>query len=164
MHSHGDAGRQSYIGWGAGALGVDGIGVGVNKIMSLLGSALLNRRIVGAAILAVVLFTLAVDLAGLVFPCPYCRVQRFALGVLALILMLKSYDALWSRYIAAVVGMMGLVVGISQNFNHIKKINNGSFDWSALWIGHPWILSGLAILALTWQLFLIFDVDTRSAR
>jgi len=48
----------------------------VNKIMSLLGSALLNRRIVGAAILAVVLFTLAVDLEGLVFPCPYCLIQR----------------------------------------------------------------------------------------
>lgn len=57
---------------------------------------------------------------------------------------------------------MGLVVGGNQNFNHIKKINNGS--WSAFLIGRPWILSGLAILALTWQIFLIFDVDGRSVR
>lgn len=79
-------------------------------------------------------------------------------------MMMKSYDALLWRYITAVVGMMGLVVGISQNFNHIKKINSGSFDWSALWIGHPWILSGLAILALIWQLFLVFDVNRYSTR
>lgn len=131
-------------------------------IVQGLGKALLNRRIIGGAVLMVVLFTLALDLAGLVFPCPYCRVQRFALGVLALIMMLKSYDALLWRYISAVVGMMGLVVGITQYFNHIKKINNGSFDWAAVWIGHPWVLSGLAILALTWQLLLIFDVDKRS--
>lgn len=138
--------------------------IDMNKIMDVFRSALLNRCIVGGAILVVVLFTLAVDVAGLVYPCPYCRVQRFALGVIALIMMMKSYDALLWRYITAVVGMMGLVVGISQNFNHIKKINNGSFDWSALWIGHPWILSGLAILALIWQLFLVFDVDRYSAR
>jgi disulfide bond formation protein DsbB len=136
----------------------------VNQIIGMLRSALLNRRVVGGAILIVVLFTLAVDIAGLVYPCPYCRVQRFALGVIALIMMMKSYDGLMWRYITAVVGMMGLVVGISQNFNHIKKINAGSFDWSALWIGHPWILSGLAILALTWQMLLVFDVDKYSAR
>jgi len=57
---------------------------------------------------------------------------------------------------------MGLVVGGNRNFNHIKKINNGS--WSAFLIGRPWILSGLAIPALTWQIFLIFDVDGRSIR
>lgn len=136
----------------------------MGKMLDVFRGALLNRRMVGGAVLAVVLFTLALDVAGLVYPCPYCRVQRFALGVIALIIMMKSYDALLWRYIAAVVGVMGLVVGVSQNFNHIKKINNGSFDWGALWIGHPWILSGLAILALVWQLFLVFDVDRRAPR
>lgn len=134
----------------------------MDKMAGAIRNALVNRRLVGGAVLVVVLFTLAVDIAGLVHPCPYCRVQRFALGVIALIMMLKSYDALISRYITAVLGVAGLVVGVSQNFNHIKKINNGSFDWSALWIGHPWVLSGLAVLALTWQLFLVFDIDRKS--
>ena len=120
---------------------------------------LLNRRLVGAAILAVVLLTLALDVAGLVHPCPYCRTERFALGVIAVILLLPFYNSLLSRYIVAVVGMLGLVVGLMQNFNHLKVMNKGEFDWSALSIGHPWVLSGLAILALVWQFFLVFDLD-----
>lgn len=130
----------------------------------MLSGLLLNRRLIGAAILAVVLLTLALDVAGLVHPCPYCRTERFALGVIAVILLLPFYNALLSRYIVAVVGMMGLVVGIMQNFNHLKKMNSGEFDWSALSIGHPWVLSGLAILALVWQFFLVFDLDKASPR
>lgn len=132
----------------------------MNKAWGLL----LNRRIVAGFVLLIVLLTLALDIAGQVFPCPYCRVQRFALGVLSIILLLKGYNALLPRYIAAVVGMMGLVVGLTQHFNHIKKMNKGEFDWAGLSIGHPWVLSGLAVLALVWQLFLIFDVDKASQR
>lgn len=132
--------------------------------MNMVSKLLLNRRAVAAFVLLVVLVTLGLDIAGAVFPCPYCRVQRFALGVLSILLLLKGYNALLPRYIAAVVGMMGLVVGLTQNFNHIKKMNKGEFDWPALTIGHPWVLSGLAVLALVWQLFLIFDVDRASAR
>lgn len=132
--------------------------------MKTISNILLNRRLVAAFILLVVLGTLALDIAGLVFPCPYCRTQRFALGVLSILLLLKSYNGLLPRYIAAVVGMMGLVVGIMQNFNHLKKMSAGEFDWAGLSIGHPWVLSGLAILALVWQVFLIFDVDKVSAR
>ena len=122
---------------------------------------------VAAFVLLVVLGTLALDIAGLVHPCPYCRVQRFALGVLSIILLLKGYDRLLPRYVAAVtglMGLMGLMVGMTQNFNHIKKMNAGEFDWSAVSIGHPWVLSGLAVLTLVWQLFLIFDVDRAPPR
>lgn len=136
----------------------------MDKIIDLSRKLLLNRHIVGSSILLVVLFTLVVDVMGLVHPCPYCRTQRLALGVLAIIMMLKAYHVLLARYIAAVIGMTGLVVGIMQNFNHIKKINKGEFDWAGLWIGHPWILSGLAVMALTWQLLLIFDADKQSPR
>lgn len=90
--------------------------------------------------------------------------QRFALGVISIVLLFCFYNALFSRYIVAVVGMMGLVVGIMQNFNHLKKMNKGEFDWSALSIGHPWVLSGLAILTLVWLFFLVFDLDKTSSR
>ncbi|MBL8646417.1 MAG: disulfide bond formation protein B [Sphingosinicella sp.] len=128
-------------------------------MLMALSRLLLNRRLVGAAVLAIVLLTLALDVAGLVHPCPYCRMQRFALGVISIVLLFRFYHVLLSRYIVAVVGTMGLVVGIMQNFNHLKKMNKGEFDWSALSIGHPWVLSGLAILTLVWLFFLVFDLD-----
>lgn len=133
-------------------------------MLTALSKLLLNRRLVGAVVLAIVLFTLALDIAGLVHPCPYCRMQRFALGVISIVLLFRFYNALLSRYIVAVVGMMGLVVGIMQNFNHLKKMNKGEFDWSALSIGHPWVLSGLAILTLVWLFFLVFDLDRSPSR
>lgn len=133
-------------------------------MLTALSNLLLNRRLVGAVVLAIVLFTLALDVAGLVHPCPYCRMQRFALGVISIVLLFRLYSALLSRYIVAVVGMMGLVVGIMQNFNHLKKMNKGEFDWSAISIGHPWVLSGLAILTLVWLFFLVFDLEKSPSR
>lgn len=133
-------------------------------MLTALSKLLLNRRLVGAVVLAIVLFTLVLDIAGLVHPCPYCRMQRFALGVISIVLLFRFYNALLSRYIVAVFGMMGLVVGIMQNFNHLKKMNKGEFDWSALSIGHPWVLSGLAILTLVWLFFLVFDLDKSPSR
>jgi disulfide bond formation protein DsbB len=133
-------------------------------MLTALSNLLLNRRLVGAVVLAIVLFTLALDVAGLVHPCPYCRMQRFALGVISIVLLFRFYNALLSRYIVAVVGMMGLVVGIMQNFNHLKKMNKGEFDWSAISIGHPWVLSGLAILTLVWLFFLVFDLEKSPSR
>lgn len=133
-------------------------------MLTALSNLLLNRHLVGAVVLAIVLFTLALDVAGLVHPCPYCRMQRFALGVISIVLLFRFYNALLSRYIVAVVGMMGLVVGIMQNFNHLKKMNKGEFDWSAISIGHPWVLSGLAILTLVWLFFLVFDLEKSPSR
>jgi len=134
----------------------------VGKLGTLV-ALLRNRRLVAAGVIIVVLFTLALDVAAMVHPCPYCRTQRAALGVLSLLMLFGLQDRLFGRYIALLAGAFGLIVGVTQNFNHLKKINNGSFDWSAISIGHPWILSGLAVFALTWMLMLIFRLDTIDA-
>jgi len=139
-----------------------GVAQSTSGVLGKLGAMLRNRRLVAAGVMAVVLFTLALDVAALVFPCPYCRVQRAALGVLSLLLLLGVQDRVIARYVALVAGGYGLIVGVTQNFNHVKKINAGKFDWSALWIGHPWVLSGLAVLALTWLLVLIFRLDDQA--
>ncbi len=130
----------------------------MNRITDLIGKALLNRYLVGGFVLAIVALTLTVDILGLVHPCPYCRTQRAALGILSLILMSPWREALFLRFFAVLFGVYGLVVGIMQNFNHVKKINSGEFDWAALTFDHPWILSGLAVTALVWLLFLILGL------
>lgn len=130
----------------------------MNKITSKIGDILLNRKLVSIFVLLVVIFTLAVDIAGMVHPCPYCRTQRAALGILALIMLLPMWQTVIFRYLAFVSGFYGLTVGVMQNFNHVRRMNSGDFDWSGLSIGHPWILSGLAVLAMSWQLFLIFNI------
>jgi disulfide bond formation protein DsbB len=128
-------------------------------MMERISALLCNRRLVAGLVMLVVLVTLGLDIAGLVHPCPYCRVQRAALGVIALILLVAPRPPLFARFLAALAGVFGLVVGVSQNFNHIKKMNAGEFDWAAFSIGHPWLLSGLAVISLVWLLFLVFEVD-----
>ena len=130
----------------------------MTRITDLIGKALLNRYIVGGFVLVIVLFTLAVDIMGLVHPCPYCRTQRFALGVLSLILLSPWRGALIARFFAVLIGFYGLVVGVMQNFNHVKTINRGEFDWAAMTFDHPLILSALAVTALVWLLFLILGL------
>lgn len=135
----------------------------MNALFLRVGDSLHNRYLIGGFVLLVVLLTLALDVTGQVFPCPYCRVQRFSLGILSLILLSKWHGALLSRYLAVLIGGYGLIVGITQNFNHVKMMNAAEFDWSAVHIGHPWVLSGFAVIALVWLLFLIMGV-TRSNR
>lgn len=130
----------------------------MKRIVDLAGKALLNRYIVGGFVLVIVLFTLTVDIMGLVHPCPYCRAQRFALGVLSLILLSPWREAMLLRFVAALVGFYGLVVGVMQNFNHVRAINRGEFDWAAMTFDHPLILSSLAVTALVWLLFLILGL------
>lgn len=130
----------------------------MGRLFDPLGKLLMNRYVVGGFVLVIVLFTLTVDVLGLVHPCPYCRTQRFALGVLSLILLSPWRRVLFWRFLAALVGFYGLVVGVMQNFNHVKKINSGEFDWAGLSFDHPLILSALAVTALVWLLFLILDL------
>lgn len=130
----------------------------MQKMSELLGKALLNRLIVGGFVLIIVIATLTVDILGWVHPCPFCRTERFALGVLSLILLSKWREHLVARYLACLFGLLGIVVGIMQNFRHIQAINKGEFEWGRLSITHPWIMSGMAVMALVWLLYLILGL------
>ena len=50
-----------------------------------------NRRLLAIIAIIVCLATWGVDLAQWVYQCPYCRVQRSAIGVIGLILLLPFY-------------------------------------------------------------------------
>ncbi|MCB2114167.1 MAG: disulfide bond formation protein B [Parvularculaceae bacterium] len=136
----------------------------MDGLSKLAGKVFLNRFLVGGFVLLVVAVTLTLDVMGLVHPCPYCRTERAALGILSLILLFNLHRALFWRYFAALAGFYGLMVGVMQNFNHVKKINAGEFDWPALTFDHPFILSGLAVTALVWLLFIILGLAEAPAR
>ncbi|MEZ5917508.1 MAG: disulfide bond formation protein B [Parvularculaceae bacterium] len=73
-----------------------------------------NRHLVGAFVLITVALTLTLDVLGVVYPCPYCRTQRAALGILALILVSPWTRVLFWRFIAALAGRMAFVVGVIE--------------------------------------------------
>ncbi|MDP2107414.1 MAG: hypothetical protein Q8J67_00015, partial [Rhodocyclaceae bacterium] len=50
------------------------------------------------------------DLDGWVYTCPYCRVQRTAIGLLGLLMILPNPQHWVSRYVASVFAVFGLAV------------------------------------------------------
>lgn len=119
----------------------------------------LHRHAKAIALLAIAIsaLTWAVDLAGLVYKCPYCRVQRSMIGLLGLLLLLPDPRHWAIRYLAAVFAVFGLVVACMQHFNHWKRINAGEFTFSSMWYADPFVLSGAAIFIITGLVLLIFS-------
>lgn len=115
-----------------------------------------HRRIVGLAAIAIAAATWAVDLAGLVYLCPYCRSQRTVIGLLGLLLMLPNPGHWLVRYLSAVFAVFGLAVGATQHFRGWAKIMSGKFAWGAQWYLNSWMLSGFAILIIVALLLLIW--------
>ncbi len=115
-----------------------------------------HRRIVGLAAIAIAALTWAVDLAGLVYLCPYCRSQRTVIGLLGLLLMLPNPGHWLVRYLSAVFAVFGLAVGATQHFRGWAKIMSGKFTWGAQWYLNSWMLSGFAILIIVALLLLIW--------
>jgi len=116
-----------------------------------------NRRLLAILAIIVSLATWGVDLAGLVYQCPYCRVQRSAIGVIGVILLLPCYHHWILRMIGSAVGALGLVVAANQNFSHIARMQRGKFEWGDQWFIHPWLLSGFALFILTALLMMLWS-------
>ena len=115
-----------------------------------------HRRIVGLAAIAIAVATWAVDLAGLVYLCPYCRSQRTVIGLLGLLLLLPNPGHWLVRYLSAVFAVFGLAVGATQHFRGWAKIMSGKFNWGAQWYLNSWMLSGFAILIIVALLLLLW--------
>lgn len=124
----------------------------------------LEKNRVFLAILAILVSggTWAVDLAEWVYLCPFCRVQRSAIGILGLILLLPFFHHWIMRMIGSAVGVLGLVVAANQHFNHIIKMHKGTFEWGEAWYIHPWLLSGFALFIITALLMMLWTAPVRS--
>lgn len=118
---------------------------------------LLRYRVI-VALLAIVVcgVTWAVDLAGVVYLCPYCRAQRTVIGILGLLLLVPWYAHWLNRYIAAVVAVFGLQVAGAQHFMGWARISGGEFEWGEVWFINPWLLSGCALFIITALVLLIW--------
>lgn len=130
--------------------------------MASLPDLLLRYRVlIGLLAIALSAATWAVDLAELVYQCPYCRVQRSVIGLLGVILLLPWYKHWLMRFVAAVLAVFGLQVAGAQHFMGWAKISAGKFEWGERWFINPWLLSGAALFIITALLLLIWRERAR---
>ncbi len=115
------------------------------------------RLLVGIAAIAISILTWAVDLTGLVYICPYCRVQRTVIGLLGILLILPNPAHWLVRYASAVFAVFGLSVAATQHFRGWTRIMGGTFEWGARWYVNAWMLSGFALLIIVALLLLIWS-------
>ena len=61
------------------------------------------------------------------------------------------------RWLAATFAAFGLVVGITQNFSHWRRINAGEFQLAEAWWVDPFLLSGAAIFIISGLVLLLWS-------
>lgn len=95
------------------------------------------------------------EFAGTVYICPYCRVQRTVILLLGVIMVLPFSKHWISRYAASVMGFMGAVVAVNQNFIGWVKISKGEFAFNEQLYIDPFLLSAGSLFIIIGQLWLI---------
>ena len=95
------------------------------------------------------------EFAGTVYICPYCRVQRTVILLLGVIMVLPFSKHWISRYVASVMGFMGAVVAVNQNFMGWAKISKGEFTFNEQLYIDPFLLSAGSLFIIIGQLWLI---------
>ena len=95
--------------------------------------------------------------AGAVYICPYCRVQRTVMMLLGLLMVLPFAHFWLSQYVASVIGFMGAVVAVNQNFMGWMKISKGEFTFADPLYIDPFLLSAGSLFIIIGQLWLILS-------
>ena len=94
--------------------------------------------------------------AGAVYICPYCRVQRTVIMLLGLLTVLPFAHFWISKYLASVIGVMGAVLAVNQNFMGWMKISKGEFTFAdPLYIDSFLLSASSLLLIIIGQLWLI---------
>ena len=113
--------------------------------------------LVGAvAAIAIALGTWAMDLAGVVEPCGYCRVQRTVIGLLGALLLTPEAWRTWTRYLGAVLAAFGASVAAEQHFKDWNAISQGKFIFVWPLYANSFLLSGFALAIIVGLAFLLF--------
>ena len=100
------------------------------------------------------------EFAGTVYICPYCRVQRTVILLLGIIMVLPFVRHWIMKYLASVMGFMGAVVAVNQNFMGWVKISKGEFAFNEQLYIVPFLLSGGSLFIIIGQLWLLLGSDS----
>ena len=95
------------------------------------------------------------EFAGTVYIYPYCCVQRTVILLLGVIMVLPFSKHWISRYLASLMGLMGAVVAVNQNFMGWVKISKGEFAFNEQLYIDPFLLSAGSLFIIIGQLWLI---------
>ena len=116
-----------------------------------------HRRSLGLIAIIIGAGAWGMELAGAVYICPYCRVQRTVISLLGVIMVLPFCHHWITRYLASVMGFMGAVLAVNQNFMGWVKISKGEFAFNEQLYVDPFLLSGGALFIIIGQLWLILS-------
>lgn len=122
-----------------------------------------HLRLIGILAIVICVATWAMDLAELVYKCPYCRSQRTVIGLLGVLLLLPR-PALghWLvRWLATVLAAFGAQVASRQHFGGWSKVSAGEFAFAQKWWIDPFLLSGIALCLITGLTLLLWSVPAR---
>ena len=123
-----------------------------------------HQRALGVIAIGVGLGAWATELLGLVYICPYCRVQRTVIAVLGALMLFPDARHWLIRYLAFTVGFLGAVVAVNQNFMGWARISKGEFAWGEQWYMNPFLMSGAALFIIVAQVWLITFSDLTRGR
>jgi hypothetical protein len=118
-----------------------------------------HQRALGVIAIVIGLGAWAMEFAGAVYICPYCRVQRTVIALLGVIMVLPVASHWISKYFASVIGFMGAVVAANQNFMGWAKISKGEFAFSEQLYIDPFLLSGGSLFIIVGLLWLILSKE-----
>ncbi|MBQ4811437.1 hypothetical protein A7985_11245 [Pseudoalteromonas luteoviolacea] len=121
-----------------------------------------HHKIIALIAVLISISAWAVELAGVVYVCPYCRAQRTVIGLLGILLILPTAYHWITKYIALVIGFFGAVVAANQHFMGWKKISAGTFNFHEHIAMDPFLLSGFALTGIIGLVFLILQ-QTKSS-
>jgi len=114
-----------------------------------------HQRMLGIITIIIGAGAWGMEFAGTVYICPYCRVQRTVILLLGVIMVLPFSKHWISRYVASVMGFMGAVVAVNQNFMGWVKISKGEFAFNEQLYIDPFLLSAGSLFIIIGQLWLI---------
>ena len=84
-----------------------------------------NLRALGIFAVLVCIVTWAIDLAGWVHLCPYCRVQRSAIGIVGVLMLFPNPRVWWVRYGGVTICFLGAHVASAQIFLVFRNLTSG---------------------------------------
>ena len=114
-----------------------------------------NQRVLGVIAIVVGVGAWGMDFAGAVYVCPYCRVQRSVIAILGVSMLFPDVRHWIYRYVAFVIGFLGAVVAVNQNFMGWSRISKGEFMWGEQWYLNPFLLSAAALFIIIGQVSLL---------